>query len=209
MMLNRKGMNATCYDPKLSLQVRWDYSRQLADQLNGSNEEQINQINSFASENIAPYFKELQKIGLSEAELFWFALDKNWKSRTFFKVLFQLPFFLMGLIHFALPHFFVKRFVESKFKRKVFWSSTKLGMLLALLPIWNLLLFLLASIFISLDGYVWILLFIALNPVALAYYLFIQNTTLLVKSLRYNAQSLQSIVEHRHTVLAQLEKLQF
>jgi hypothetical protein len=84
-----------------------------------------------------------------------------------------------------------------------------MGMLLALLPIWNLLLFLLASAFISLDSYVWIALFIALNPVALAYYLFIKNTTLLVKSLRYNAQSLQSFVKHRSTVLAQLEKLQF
>jgi hypothetical protein len=209
MMLNRKGMNATCYDPKLSLQVRWDYSRQLADQLNGCNEEQSCQISSFASENLAPYLQQLQKNGLSEAELFWFALDKNWKTRTFLKVLFQLPFFLVGLIHFALPHFFVKRFVESKFKRKVFWSSTKMGMLLALLPIWNLLLFALASAFISLDGYIWILLFIALNPVALAYYLFIKNTTLLVKSLRYNAQSLQSIVQHRSTVLAQWEKLQF
>jgi hypothetical protein len=84
-----------------------------------------------------------------------------------------------------------------------------MGMLLALLPIWNALLFLLVSSFISLDGYVWILLFIALNPVALGYYLFIKNATLLVKSLRYNAQSLQLIVEHRNAVLAQLEKLQF
>jgi hypothetical protein len=82
-------------------------------------------------------------------------------------------------------------------------------MLLVLLPIWNLLLFLVASSFISLPSYVWILLFVALNPVALGYYLFIKNTTLLVKSLRYNAQSLKLIVEHRNAVLAQLEKLQF
>ena len=209
MMLNRKGMNANCYDPKLSLQARWDYARQLADQLNGCNEEQHKQIQSFESENLAPYLKQLQKNGLSEAELFWFGLDSNWKIRTILKVLFQLPFFLLGLIHFALPHLFVKRFVESKFKRNVFWSSSKMGMLLAILPIWNFLLFLLASAFISLYGYVWILLFVALNPVALGYYLFIKNTTLLVKSLRYNAQSLRPIVEHREAVLAQLEKLQF
>jgi hypothetical protein len=209
MMLNRKGMNASCYEPKLSLQARWDYSRQLAFQLNESTEDQNNQLHSFASDNLAPYLKQLRQSGLSEAELFWFALDTNWKIRTFFKVLFQLPFFIVGLIHFGLPHLFVKRFVERKFKRKVFWSSSKMGMLLALLPIWNALLFLLVSSFISLDGYVWILLFIALNPVALGYYLFIKNTTLLVKSLRYNAQSLQLIVEHRNAVLAQLEKLQF
>jgi hypothetical protein len=209
MMLNRKGMHASCYDPQNTLQDRWATSRDLADKFNGINAAQNERLLFFESENLKPYLKELEQIGLTEAELFWFALDKNWKSRTFFKVLFQLPFFLLGLVHFALPHFLVKRFVESKFKRKVFWSSSKMGMLLVVLPIWNILIFLLASSFISFDAYVWILLFIALNPVALAYYLFIKNTTLLVKSLRYNAQTLQSIVEHRNAVLAQLEKLQF
>ncbi len=51
--------------------------------------------------------------------------------------------------------------------------------------------------------------FVALNFVAVAYYLFIKNTTLLRKSLRYNAQSLQTIVADRKRVLEQLEKLQF
>ena len=82
-------------------------------------------------------------------------------------------------------------------------------MLLVLLPIWNILLFVVAARFIALDTWCWIALFFALNIVALGYYLFLKNTTLLIKSLRYNAQSLKLIVEHRNAVLAQLEKLQF
>ena len=209
MMVNRKGMNASCYDPKLSLQARWDYSRQLADKMNGANEELNDELCTFEREILNPYVMQLRKNGLSEEELYCFGVDQNWKLGTLLKLFIQLPFFLIGLVHFSLPHLFVKRFVERTFKRKVFWSSSKMGMLLVLLPIWNLLLFLVASSFISLPSYIWILFFLALNPVALGYYLFIKNTTLLVKSLRYNAQSLQLIVEHRQAVLAQLEKLQF
>ena len=94
-------------------------------------------------------------------------------------------------------------------KRPVFWSSTKMTMLLVLLPIWNILLFALASNFIALDTWVWILLFFAFNLVALGYYLFLKNTTLLIKSFRYNAQSLRSVVAQRDTVLQHLETLQF
>jgi len=109
----------------------------------------------------------------------------------------------------AIPHILIKRFVESKFERKVFWSSTKLGMLLLLLPIWNILVFVALSSLIHEKWYFWLIYFVSLNFVALAYYLFLKNTTLLSKSLRYNAQSLQTIVAERKRVLEQLEKLQF
>jgi hypothetical protein len=123
--------------------------------------------------------------------------------------IFQLPFFLLGLVHVAIPHLLVKRFVESKFERKVFWSSTKMGILLVLLPLWNMLVFFALTTLIHEKWYFWLTYFVSLNFVALAYYLFIKNTTLLIKSLRYNAQSLQTIVAERKRVLEQLEKLQF
>jgi hypothetical protein len=80
---------------------------------------------------------------------------------------------------------------------------------MVLLPLWNVLLFRLAAQYISMDTWWWILLFAAINIVALGYYLFLKNTTLLIKSLRYNAQSLRSVVAQRDTVLQQLETLQF
>ena len=164
MMLNRKGMNARCYDPKLSLQARWEYSRQLADKMNGANEDLNNALCTFERDHLNPYLKQLHKNGLSEEELYSFAKDQNWKLGTLLKLFIQLPFFLIGLVHFSLPHLFVKRFVERTFKRKVFWSSSKMGMLLVLLPIWNLLLFLAASSFISLPSYIWILFFLCVLP---------------------------------------------
>ena len=209
MMLNRKGMQVSCYDSTISLEDRWDYSRQLALKMNELNESANQQLINFSTDTLSPYLKQLAQIGLSEAELYWFTLKRNWKVRTIMLALIQLPFFLLGLIHVAVPHILVKRFVESKFERKVFWSSAKMGMLLVLLPLWNILVFVALSFLIQEKWYFWLTYFVALNFVAVAYYLFIKNTTLLRKSLRYNAQSLQTIVAERKRVLEQLEKLQF
>jgi 1-acyl-sn-glycerol-3-phosphate acyltransferase len=208
MMLNRKGMHVDCHDPKLSLEARWLYAQQLANYLNALPESQNEGIASIKNQ-INAYLDNLRKLGLREAELYWFALQKNWRLLTFLKLLVQLPLFLVGLVHIALPTMLVKRFVENKLKRPVFWSSTKMTMLLVLLPLWNILLFAVTAQFISLDTWCWIALFFALNIVALGYYLFLKNTTLLIKSLRYNAQSLRSVVAQRDTVLQQLETLQF
>ena len=208
MMLNRKGMHVNCHDPKISLENRWLYSQKLAAYLNALSEDQNENIASIKNQ-INTYLDSLHKLGLKEAELYWFAIQKNWRLLTFFKLIIQLPLFILGLLHIALPTLWVKSFVEKKLKRPVFWSSTKMTMLLVLLPIWNILLFVVAARFIALDTWCWIALFFALNIVALGYYLFLKNTTLLIKSLRYNAQSLRSVVAHRDTVLQQLETLQF
>jgi hypothetical protein len=208
MMLNRKGMHVDCYDPQLSLEARWLYAQRLAAKLNALETDQHISIEPIKKQ-IADYFAGLHKRGLSEAELYWFAIQKNWRLYTFLKLLVQLPLFVIGLVHVTLPTLFVKRFVESKMKRPVFWSSTKLTLLMVLLPLWNVLLFRLAAQYISMDTWWWILLFAAINIVALGYYLFLKNTTLLIKSLRYNAQSLRSVVAQRDTVLQQLETLQF
>jgi hypothetical protein len=208
MMLNRKGMHVNCYDPNISLEERWLYSQKLANYLNGLSESQNEQI-SIIKNQIDAYQGTLRELDLKEAELYWFAIQNNWRLLTFLKLLVQLPLFLIGLVHIALPTLFVKRFVEKKMKRPVFWSSTKMTLLLLLLPIWNILLFVIASNIVSLDTGVWIFLFFAFNLVAIGYYLFLKNTTLLIKSFRYNAQSLRSVVAQRDTVLQHLETLQF
>jgi drug/metabolite transporter (DMT)-like permease len=189
--------------------VRWDHSRRLAEQMNLLNEAENQELLNFSSAYLEPYLNQLKKLQLTEAELYSFGIDPNWKWRTVLLAIFQLPFFLIGLVHVAIPHIIVKRFVESKFKRKVFWSSTKMGMLLVLLPIWNILVFMVLFALTHEKWYFWLIYFVSLNFVALVYYLFIKNTTLLSKSLRYNAQSLQPIVAQRSKVLEQLEKLQF
>lgn len=208
MMLNRKGMHVNCYDSNISLEDRWLYSQKLATYLNTLDAPASEHLN-LVQAHINAYFISLQQLDLSEAELYWFAVQKNWRLSTFMKLTCQLPLFFVGLVHIALPTLFITRLVEKKMKRPVFWSSTKMTLLLLFLPIWNILLFAFASCYITLDTWKWILLFIALNFVALGYYLFLKNTTLLIKSLRYNAQSLYLIVKQRNTVKSLLETLEF
>ena len=207
MSLTLNGMHVTCFNSTLSLKDRWLYSQNLAVKLNSFADKDATLLE--LNEQITSYETELQKKGLTEAELFWFAIGKKWRLKTLAKMLLQLPFFLAGLIQVALPYFAVKRFVEQKFKRKVFWSSTKMGLLLLALPIWNFALLFLASCFIELAWWYWILYFLSLHFVALGFYLFLQNSTLLMKSLRYNAQSMQSFVVTRGQLLGKLKTLQF
>jgi len=204
MMLTRKGLNVFCYDPALSLEKRWKYSQNLAEQINTPHiAEQIEKSGLITALN--QYFAELKSRKLSEAELYWFTLSSHWRLRTFFVLLMQLPFFFAGIVHVAAPYFFVKKFVERKFKRPVFWSSTKMAMLLVLMPLWNLILFWFAAHFLYLEWWLWILLFFAVYPVTLGFYLFRRNATLLIKSFRFNAQSLEKVVEMRNTLLKQME----
>lgn len=205
MMLNRKGMHVHCYDKQYTLEQRWAYSQQLAERLNTNAPAHLEVL----QQDMNAYFKMLEQIDLSEAELYWFAIEKNWRLKTFCKWLIQLPMFLIGLIPIGLPTFFVKRFVEKKMKRRVFWSSTKMAMLLVILTFWNLFLFKMASLYICLSTTVWFALFLSMNIVALGYYLFGKNTTLLLKSLRYNAQKLHAIVQQRKELLTQIETFQF
>lgn len=205
MMLNRKGMHVQCYDKHYTLEQRWAYSQQLAERLNN---DQTLDLTTFQKDMLV-YFKRLENQGLNEAELYWFAIEKHWRFKTFCKWLLQLPLFLIGLFPIGLPTFLVKRFVEKKMKRRVFWSSTKMAMLLVILTLWNLCLFRIAANYVTLKPALWVALFLFMNLVALGYYLFGRNTTLLLKSLRYNAQKLQSIVQQRKELLTQIETFQF
>jgi hypothetical protein len=115
--------------------------------------------------------------------------------------------FFLGLFHMALPYLLVKRFVEKTFKRPVFWTGAKMGMLLVLLPIWNLILLGIASFFIDLHWLVWISYFIALNLVAHGFHRFITAYTERKKSTGQNAQKLNDLVIHRAALLKQLKEI--
>lgn len=205
MMLTRKGMHVACYEQHLSLEDRWNYSVNLANHLNNLSEQQNQTLRLLVKEHFVPYFLQLSKIGLSEQELYWFAIDINWRYRTVLKLLLQFPFFLLGMLHVALPHLLVKRFVESRFKRQVFWSSSKLALLLVILPLWNIFIINKLSNYIALEWYLWALYFVFLNFVALAYYLFIKNAILFKKYWSCDAQILKTIVKNRKEVLLQID----
>jgi hypothetical protein len=205
MSITRKGMHVSCFDPALSLKERWLYSQKLAERLNKDTASDISTLQT----DVNAYFGMLDQKKLTEAELFWFGIEQNWRLKTFVKMILQLPFFIAGIIQVALPYLFIKRFVERKFERRVFWSSVKMGMLLIVLPIWNFVLLLAACSFYEISWWHWLIYYTILHFVALGFYLFLKNTTLFSKSLRYNAQSLHSIVETRNQLLQKLKTLQF
>ena len=137
MKLTRQGMDPLCYDDSYSLEQRYHYGRQLAKSLNDKSEEELVQLDPIKSE-ITDYFNGLASLDISENERYLNA-SKSWGIPIhLLKMLVSLPFALLGLIHAGLWYLLVKRFVEKVFKRPVFWGSSKLIILLALVGLVNI-----------------------------------------------------------------------
>ncbi|MFM8596311.1 MAG: 1-acyl-sn-glycerol-3-phosphate acyltransferase [Flavobacteriales bacterium] len=206
--LTRKGMHVYCFDPKLSLEERWQYSQNLAKELNNNPIEGKSQF-QLLKQQIQDYFLSLSEQKLTEAELYWFGLQKNWKLNQFLKLILWLPFFVLGLLHVALPYVWVKRFVEKKLKRPVFWSGAKMGMLLVILPLWNIILLTIAGQFIHLCWLYWLFYFLSLNLVAHGFHRFITTWKIWRKSGRFSAQKFNNIVNQREELLKHLKEIGF
>ena len=194
--LTRKGMHVHCFDQNHSLQERWQYSQKLAQFLNENNQEN-KPIWEHLTQKVQAYFSDLSSKKLTEAELYWFVLEKNWRQHQVLKLLLWFPFFILGLIHVALPYLWVKRFVEKTLKRPVFWSGAKMGMLLVILPLWNLIILAFAAKMISISWLYWLLYFMSLNFVAHGFHRFITTWKIWRKSLNFSAQNTTEIVNQR------------
>lgn len=198
--LTRKGMHVHCFDQNHSLQERWQYSQKLAQFLNENNQEN-KPIWEHLTQKVQAYFSDLSSKKLTEAELYWFVLEKNWRQHQVLKLLLWFPFFILGLIHVALPYLWVKRFVEKTLKRPVFWSGAKMGMLLVILPLWNLIILAFAAKMISISWLYWLLYFMSLNFVAHGFHRFITTWKICRKSLNFSAQNTTEIVNQRVALL--------
>ena len=166
MKLTRQGMDPLCYDDSYSLEQRYQYGRQLAKSLNDKSEEELVQLEPLKSQ-ITAYFNGLASLNISENERYLNA-SKSWGiPKRLLKMLVSLPFALLGLIHAGLWYLLVKRFVEKVFKRPVFWGSSKLIILLALVGIVNIpFIFLIAHYFACLGS-------VYAYLIAFTYYFFI------------------------------------
>jgi 1-acyl-sn-glycerol-3-phosphate acyltransferase len=205
MMLTRKGMHVDCVDPQLSLEARWAYSQALATKLNNGSLAAASNWNELEA-SIDNYFTAQDKIQIKEAELYNYKLNSSWRQNTILQLIGWFPIFLLGLVHIALPYLFVKRFVEKSFKRRVFWSGAKMGMLLVLIPVWNLILLGIATNFIELNCLVWLGYFLALNFVAHGFHRFVAAYRRLKKPKSFNAQKLNELVIHRTALLKLLQE---
>jgi hypothetical protein len=96
-------------------------------------------------------------------------------------MLVSLPFALLGLIHAGLWYLLVKRFVEKVFKRPVFWGSSKLIILMALVGLVNIpFIFLIANYFEFLGS-------VYAYLIAFSYYFFIWFYSLMAYAWKNNA----------------------
>lgn len=124
MMLTRKGMHPTCFDRRLSIEHRWEYAKKLADWMNSLDEGQIASIQALGLK-LTQYKSQLSALDLSEQERYLSksnAWDVSWKIIRFILL---FPIFMLGAVHAGPIYVFIKRWVETKFKRPVFWGSTK------------------------------------------------------------------------------------
>ena len=72
----------------------------------------------------------------------WVLRFSNSKSKSILfpliKLVLLVPFFLVGLVHNFIPYIFVKKFVENRFKRMVFWSGVKILFGAAIFSLYNI-----------------------------------------------------------------------
>lgn len=137
MMLTRKGIHPTCFDEHLDFETRWEYSRKLAKWIDTQDEDKRNQCYAL-KESLVEYKENLASLNISENDRWVFVNDKGYRFKLLLNSLLYLPFAFFGLVHAALPIFLIKRWVEKKFKRRVFWGSTKMVMAFLIVPLVNI-----------------------------------------------------------------------
>ncbi|MCH2223324.1 MAG: 1-acyl-sn-glycerol-3-phosphate acyltransferase [Crocinitomicaceae bacterium] len=126
MMLTRKGITPDNFDRSRSLVDRWKYSQKLANWLNDQEVTEDNNLGRFKSSS-DNYFKLLKRFKLEERLIHWKLSNRNGsRAKEILTIIALFPLAILGLIHCGIPYFFIKRFVEKSFRRKVFWGSVKL-----------------------------------------------------------------------------------
>ncbi len=142
MLIKRKGMPMFEENTAPILQ-RWDYANNLVEDFNDNPEKYAALRASFKD-----YFDGLKARNIDDQKLYD-ATHNKIGFGAFLSQLLLLPIALFGAIHCGLFYFGIKRYVEAKFKRPVFWGSTKLVMMILILGNLNLLLFFLLPQYIG------------------------------------------------------------
>lgn len=145
MRLTRKGMNAVDTDKQLGLEVRFTYSKRLADWFNKEKIEENEELMSLKT-RIENYFKTLKEKKIEETALYKVNTNKRRQDLDYPYLFFFFPLMILGEIFTYLPYKFTKSFIEKSFRRKVFWGSTKMLIGAAFVGIYNFILLLIVSL---------------------------------------------------------------
>ena len=153
MLIQRKGMPMFEENSEPILQ-RWNYTNNLVEDFNANPEKYASLRGS-----VKDYFDGLKERNIDDQILYDATYNKIGFGAYLSQVL-LLPISMFGALHCGLFYLAIKRFVEAKFKRPVFWGSTKLVMMILILGNLNLLFFFLLPKYIGLWGSIVYFLFI-------------------------------------------------
>ena len=117
-------MNAKSFDPTRSLYDRWKYSQNLASWLNNLDLDANEKLKSLR-EDLENYNSLLKRLKLNEPLVYWKKTNGT-RSAEWAALILLFPFMILGFLHCFIPYYFVKRFTEKTFKRRVFWGSVKM-----------------------------------------------------------------------------------
>ncbi len=210
MILTRKGMNGKSFDPQLSVETRLNYSKKLADFLNQASESEKKELLSVKNQSDL-YFKHLDELGISEEDLYRTHVEKQKLGSSLTKFIILFPFFILGLLHTALPYWWVKRFVEKSLKRPVFWPGTKLTLAFFVVPLFNLpvLFWFMPKVLacFSLPFWVFVLYFTLIAPISALFLSFLDGIKNLMMVRKVKKMRLQALVDARTDVLQHLNRI--
>lgn len=205
-MLTRKGIHPHCYDSKIDLKKRWEYSRELALELNQKDSEDT-RILQLKSE-IEDYTRELKKNKIYENDIYNYE-QKNSSQRianAMLKLILLFPAMLLGLVHCFLPFILVKRFVEKKFKRPVFWSSVKVVLGMLLIGLYNIPLIFAFKAYVYPSYWLAMLNYILVPFYGLAALLWFDALSEISKAQKVKNAKWDTLVEKRQNLLKQIQE---
>ena len=153
MLIQRKGMPMFEENSAPILQ-RWNDTNNLVEDFNNNPEKYASLRGS-----VKDYFDGL-KVRNIDDQILYDATYNKIGFRAYLSQVLLFPIAMFGALHCGLFYFAIKRFVEVKFKRPVFWGSTKLVMMILILGNLNLLLFFLLPKYIGIWGSIVYFLFI-------------------------------------------------
>ena len=205
MRLTRKGMNALNSDRSISLKRRWHYSQSLANWLNSKTEQELEKLKELDTE-MTVYFADQVKKRVNENYVF--ELSKKHKISVIseiIKLVFLAPFALLGFLHCAVPYIGVKKFVESSFKRKVFWGSVKLLLGMIAMGVLNIPIIFLFKAYVYPSYALAILYYFLIGFFGLAAYMWWINLNRFMEKRTVKAFDLSDMIDSRKNLLQKIK----
>lgn len=205
-MLTRKGIHPQCYDSNIDLKERWEYSRELALELNQKDSEDA-RILQLKSE-IEDYTRELKENKIYENDIYNYEQKNSSKriANAMLKLFLLFPPMLLGLVHCFLPFILVKRFVEKKFKRPVFWSSVKVVLGMLLIGLYNIPLIFLFKAYVYPSYWLAMLNYILVPFYGLATLLWFDALSEISNAQKVKNAKWDTLVEKRQNLLKQIQE---